>query len=93
MFTLYPQGFITGTVTYQGAPLANNYVDADTPGNPFGYSTYTDSNGVYSIGWLVPGVYRIRVQMPEPSNVDWFYFEGVSVGAGETVNGVNIDIP
>ncbi len=90
-FTLYPQGFITGTVKHSnGDPVANNYVDTSTPSSQFGYSGQTDSNGAFTIGYLVPGVYTVRVLLPSGN---WFEYAGVNVEAGKTTSGVEIVIP
>jgi hypothetical protein len=98
--TLHPPGKITGTATYQGAPLANYLIDAfiyyEVPEGGYAipglvYSTYTDSSGAFSLGSLVPGDYMIQVMVPGMPDTRYEIW-GISVSAGETVSGIHIDI-
>lgn len=61
---LAPTGAVTGRVTDEnGEPVENADVSAD---GPRGKSAITDQNGLFRIGGLAPGRYRIHVSMNAP---------------------------
>ena len=88
-FVLSAGGSISGTVTFEGSPVANVRVEAwNDQGSGWGDSM-TASDGTYTINGLSTGTYHITVKADE-SGMNYASEEkSVSVTAGQPTNGVN----
>jgi len=78
---------LTGKVTYNNKPVKGVNVSAQGPKDQWGGSATTDASGVYTINWVNPGTYSVRVD-------NWTYSSGKSVQldflatySGNTVRG------
>src|SRR5437660_1180977 len=79
---------LTGTVTdTSGAVVVNAQVIAINPANNFETTTVTNSEGIYRIPFLRPGIYRVRISAP---GFKGFVRENVELRVGATlpINGV-----
>lgn len=101
-------GTITGTVTENGAPDTNAYVAVYETGFEgtscytncaWVWDVPTDSQGAYSLGGLPAGDYRVRAMDQGPAS-QWYSSPDnrydtagvISLGAGQTVSGADIDV-
>src|SRR5881628_2981287 len=59
------RGTIIGRVTDpDGAPIPGASITVANEATGVGWQTVTESDGVYAARFLVPGTYRVQVEMP-----------------------------
>jgi hypothetical protein len=98
-------GAISGTVrasTLTGEPVADATVEilkagttlSDTVSANLIATTKTDANGVYTVAFLLPGTYAVRVTPPSTATtLDPALVDDVQVTSGDTTSGTDVVLP
>lgn len=63
-----PEGSVTGTVTFRGAPVTTGHVNFFDPNRGTGARGELDASGNFALeGTLPPGTYQVYVTPPSPA--------------------------
>ena len=79
-----PTGAVTGTVTYDGAPVTKGVVVLTNPDSGIGASGALDASGRYQISSVRTGEYQVAIQPPPAPSPE-------EMAAGEKME--TLDIP
>jgi protocatechuate 3,4-dioxygenase beta subunit len=97
-FQLTPGGGISGTVTDpNGQPITNRWVTAIKYNENYSYSAWTDDAGMYQMGSLSPGLYRVMIWADDTiyaskfydNTPAWDWATPVSVSVGQWTTGID----
>jgi len=92
---LAPGGFISGTVTDINANLLQNIrVEVYDINGDWQKSTYTDSDGNYTLGGLNTSSYKLLFEQPDWDNVVYApkTVTEIQVTVGQTTSGINVQL-